>query len=561
MIPTRAAKLKTNPVNIRYLYLGPSAWVVIGLGFRKIGNASRWHPPRYFELRVLCFIHTRSLSLRGQPRALARAPRPAFVTFISRKTALLQASRVMNINRLLTFGLPFVKVAPVSDLLRVRYIRQLDHSPPSSFLTSRPPLLSMLLDLSTELLEAIGGQPELTHSDHSILRQVCKDLNGAVSRLYFAILTVQTNSNGVTENGFQKLKALAAGGTGWSLYAKTARIVPTIQTNREGDDRVVDLLAAALASLTNIQTVVWHVHMRDHDSWGWGRTAIFAFLNTLGPTLLDLELNVPSAVNISELKLQSLRKFILKTPGQGRRWGTPDDFIHLISIQNRLNALHLEGHTDLSPVWRMLRTRPHDTGTIKLVEITTDVVTQELFDYLSSYSATYEGRFSFGTHNVNVVSLLHKLTKLEMSINCAGKVRELEERGTHIDHPDLGRIIIPPRVTAKAEQADVNPVVTLLLETAVLFPALCSLIIVSAETESDRDARCGNGQVDHKGAVDVTIANAVKAFRTDVPSAAIVCAGGNSYALRPLRGPVQAGRLGYEPTGCWSRYPIIYIRN
>ncbi|KAJ7301057.1 hypothetical protein DFH08DRAFT_996414, partial [Mycena albidolilacea] len=97
---------------------------------------------------------------------------------------------------------------------------------------------------------------------------------------------------------------------------------------------------------------------------------------------------------------------------------------------------------------------------IKLTEITTNVVTPELFDYLSSYSgiqklsllhpdggsrdksdrladtffetvlsrhatslvelscpAGHESRFSFGSHNADVISLLHKLKSLGMSIN------------------------------------------------------------------------------------------------------------------------------------------------
>ncbi|KAJ7212781.1 hypothetical protein C8J57DRAFT_1539027 [Mycena rebaudengoi] len=46
----------------------------------------------------------------------------------------------------------------------------------------------MLPDLSAELLEEIGSR--LPHSDHSNLRAVCKDLDGAMQRLFFSVLVL-----------------------------------------------------------------------------------------------------------------------------------------------------------------------------------------------------------------------------------------------------------------------------------------------------------------------------------------------------------------------------------
>ncbi|KAF7351560.1 hypothetical protein MSAN_01588500 [Mycena sanguinolenta] len=430
----------------------------------------------------------------------------------------------------------------------------------------------MLLDLSVELLEAIGAQ--LTHTDHAVLRQVCKDLNGAVCRLFFSVLCLKINQNGLSKDAIERLKVLGTGETGWSHHAKTLRIIPDKMANEEPahNDKLVDLFASALASLSKIQIVVWHVAVHYQGPPRWEQTAILDFLNTLS-NLHDLELNIPSTFNISKLKVQTLRRFTLKTPswGVGRSWQpippqVYQGFVDLIISQNQLNSLYLEGFTKLSAVWRMLRSEPHKTA--KLTEITTNVVTQELFDYLSSYSglekltlkfpdggnveesnrladsffetvlpchfkslaelscpAAYESRFSFGTHNVDVVSSLHKLTKLEMSIN-AGAVQ---------------KVII-------------NPVVTLLLETVVALPALRSLTIVSAETERNRGINTGNGRIHHKDAVDTAIAAAVMVFRTDMPCAAIVYAGGNTHELRPRRDPLRGGRLGYEQTGSWSRY-------
>jgi hypothetical protein len=74
----------------------------------------------------------------------------------------------------------------------------------------------------------------------------------------------------------------------------------------------------------------------------------------------------------------------------------------------------------------------------------------------------------------------------------------------------------------------------LLLETAATLPALCSLTISSAETESNRGAWCGNGRIHHTGAVDAAIEKAMQAFRSNVPCSAIVRAGNHRYELELL---------------------------
>ncbi|KAF7349892.1 hypothetical protein MVEN_01289800 [Mycena venus] len=454
----------------------------------------------------------------------------------------------------------------------------------------------MLLALSVELLEAIGA--ELTPTDHAVLRQVCKDLNSAVSRLFFSVLTlklkISLSGSGLGEDTVEKLRVLGTGETGWSFHAKTLRILSDRVASEENaqNDKLVDLFARTLASLSKIQTVVWHVHhldlpWGDHEVFGWGQTAILHFLNTLR-TLHNLELDIPSALNVSELKVQTLETLTLKTPGHGRgpswRRLTPEvyqGFVDLIISQQQLNSLHIEGFIELSAVWRMLRSKPRKT--VAITEIKTTVVTQELFDYLSSYSgirkltlkspdggnvdesnrladiffetalphhveslvelscpAAFESRFRFGKHNVDLVSSLQKLTKLEMSIN-AGAVRRVKSVAS------IG-------VSVKAKQADITPVVKLLLDTAATLPALSSLTIVPAETERNRGMWCGNGRIHHQGAVATAISTAVMAFRTDVPCMAIVRARFNTYELEPRGGSVRKGRLGYKETGSWSRY-------
>jgi hypothetical protein len=103
----------------------------------------------------------------------------------------------------------------------------------------------------------------------------------------------------------------------------------------------------------------------------------------------------------------------------------------------------------------------------------------------------------------------------------------------------------------------------LLLETAATLPALRSLAINSAETESNRGAWCGNGRIHHTGAVAAAIEKAVKTFRSNVPCSAIVRAGNHTYELQPLSGdgPAQEGNLvgdpqilGYQEKGWFSRF-------
>jgi hypothetical protein len=84
-----------------------------------------------------------------------------------------------------------------------------------------------------------------------------------------------------------------------------------------------------------------------------------------------------------------------------------------------------------------------------------------------------------------------------------------------------------------------------LLETVAALPTLRRLAIVPAETERNRGAKCGNGRMQHQYAVCVAIAYAVRAFRSDVPCAAVVCAGYHRYELQRL----PEGMLGYRQTG------------
>ncbi|KAJ7302913.1 hypothetical protein DFH08DRAFT_988577 [Mycena albidolilacea] len=379
----------------------------------------------------------------------------------------------------------------------------------------------MLLGLSVELLEEIGHQ--LVQSDQASLRAACKDLNGAINRLFFSVLVLNPHPQRQSENGVQMLQALANGDIGWSLHARTL-------WRRSGD------------------------HTESQKPKNDGRR-----------THMTLEVG----------------KFIIKSPGSvshnlSMNSANELPIYHQVAAlvsQNPLHCLHLEGPSEWSTVWRILRTSAHVSGSqVTLAEITPSVVTPDLFTYLASYSglekltlkspdggsreqtdrladsffdatlprhAASLTALSFGTHNVDGLSLFRKLRTLEMSVN-AGAVRLVENPTSQWVDADGNCYFVDgvsmAGISVEVEQADIDPVVTLLLETAATLPALRSLTIVGPDTERNRGNSCGDGMLYHKGVVDVAIERAVMAFRSKMPSSAVVRASYRLYGLQPLRG-------------------------
>ncbi|KAF7351591.1 DUF3844 domain-containing protein [Mycena sanguinolenta] len=443
----------------------------------------------------------------------------------------------------------------------------------------------MLLDLSVELLQEIGR--ELTQTEQAVLRSVCKGLNDSVGPLFFSILDLKHKQKGVIQDTVQKLRILAKGGTGWSLHAKTLRIIQVMQRHNISLKAHLDagelasLLAGAFAALPRIKTFV--LFDVDPNFWECVQGAIWSFLNSL-ESLHELELiDIPRTIDLSALRNNGGSSEIFDML-------SPSPIAQFIS-QNQLISLHVEGPTGWSPIWGMLRSK------IPLTEMTTNLVTQELLHYLTSCFglkklilrspdggnlnvsnrladtffgnvlpglaesltelscvAAHESRFSFGTHNVHVVLLLRNLTQLEMSVNGGRVERSRAGSTTHVDPNGTTHIIYPMPICspsgmpAEAEQADITPVVTLLLQTAASLPALRRLGISAAEAEHQRGVWWGN-KLNHIGAVNSAIVNAVEGFRADVPCSVVVCAGGYAYELREVTqasGSVKEGRLGYE---------------
>ncbi|KAJ7103899.1 hypothetical protein C8R44DRAFT_887395 [Mycena epipterygia] len=387
----------------------------------------------------------------------------------------------------------------------------------------------MLLDLSTELLQEIGGQVKSSGPEQKSLRQICKSVSIAIEPQFFSSLVLEKEELRI-DMGRGFLEALATGETGWSRYAQTLHIDSA--PNRKGaglsrsEAAMKDLLASVLGSLTNIQTVVW---VSLDSDFAWEVNAICDFLNTL-PLLNDLQLGVYRNTELPLLRLSGLRRLKIRTST-----GKDLPFVqHIPSIvaQNRnLSSLHLSGASGDANIWTMLRARPDLQ--IHLKDISTGSVTPDLLAYLASYSGVeklrfwgvgrnsqqagdladtffttvlprhtkslltlscttvYESRWSFGAHNVDVLSELQKLRNLKISINT--------------DEP-------------------IN-VVDLLIRTADLLHDLQLLEVDSAKSESSRNVRRGCVISSDDTPVDTAIQKVLQTFRSPVASPTILRCG------------------------------------
>jgi hypothetical protein len=241
----------------------------------------------------------------------------------------------------------------------------------------------------------------------------------------------------------------------------------------------------------------WKAHCESCPKWEV--QTICAFLKGLS-ALCELELDFQGNLHLPSLNLAHIKKFTFKntawagvsiTPSRN-----PTSFQEIIALitENRLVSLHLEAEGEWNQVWSLLR------GKTLLTEVTTSLVTPELFAYLRSYTglkkltlihpdggshdksnlladmffetvlpqhatslvelscaAAYEGRFSFGTQNVDIISQMFSLTALEMSIN-TGRVREVGPKKMDRSNPNARRMIwIGQQV--EIEQSDIDPVV------------------------------------------------------------------------------------------------------
>ncbi|KAJ6552880.1 hypothetical protein B0H19DRAFT_155344 [Mycena capillaripes] len=414
----------------------------------------------------------------------------------------------------------------------------------------------MLLDLYVELLQEIAGN--LDTDDHRSFRAVCKDINFAMEPLFFSSIALNRPHVHLRFERFLWIfETLATGKTGWSRYARTLKIVgegwieEEEKTSNLSDTAMRELFVSALASMKNIQTVSWVVH---EGVAVWLRNAMCDYLDTL-PFLEVLQVEVDhTALPLG--RMLGLRTLKITTPHH-RQCHTVQQVSQSVEQSHKLTTLHVHGFNDWSELWVKLT-----SSQTRLKEIYTNVVTTDLLDYLGSYSglerlsfmrpdggsaakadhlaniffetvlprhtdslvdlacpAGYETRWSFGTHNADIISDLSRLTSLKMSVN----------------HENVADV----ELTINA--------VDLLLRTAVQLPDLRSIHISSAEAERHRGvASRTRAMMGYSENVYHAITATVQQFCSYDTSSAILLVNRHYYKLQATR--VGGGTLYKDPT-------------
>ncbi|KAJ7195901.1 hypothetical protein GGX14DRAFT_545800 [Mycena pura] len=409
----------------------------------------------------------------------------------------------------------------------------------------------MLLDLPLDILDEIGDRMDLR--DIKALRGACQDLCATLDPRFFGALALATHKLVCERDAdVDALTALARGGTKWSRYTKTLRILspwrlpPGAAEDAKRLAAKRALLVSALGALQNLRTVAWEANEYDPS---WLVDAVCDSL-LMFPALEDLDLNLenrgPLALaGISGLKIFKIQSTGYNSPPRGAQ------VAQIVAQSPGLRALHIVGDAgaDGGDVWRMLAARGGGGSTSGLADVTADAVTGDLLAYLDTYvgaevlrlvhadtgrlaesdrladtffaavlprhaptlrvlecTADHDGRWSFGPHCADSLRQLHALTHLEVSVN-AGDVA-------------------PPR-----------SVVTLLLDTALQLPALQRLTISFSYPWTSGRVWYGNGLMRFETRANGAIRAAVESFRAhahDAPSRAVVFAGGTHFALAPV---------------------------
>ncbi|KAJ7173242.1 hypothetical protein C8R46DRAFT_1255212 [Mycena filopes] len=365
----------------------------------------------------------------------------------------------------------------------------------------------MLLALSPELLQEIVSW--LAATDQRNVRLTCKDINAATQPLFFSSLTLEV---GGLRRNTEILEAIATGKTGWARWAKTLQLVPQADASVGGGDAQSEgVLRALLGSLSNVCAVMWKTDAQ-HDP-EWAQDVIPHFLSTLS-TLYDLHIEIDIRPERSSNQTQRY------LPAAGSPAGTrPMDLGHHPPKSQNTRSAPPDGlgsrnlcsfgvdgghrpsdsprgtHTDLASYSGLRRLKLRYSGganqgeSDRLADVFFESVLPQHVDSLVelSLSPGFEGRWSFGAHNVDILSRLRNLTHLEMTLNAIDVVNVAPED---------------------------NAVTYLLRMTTHCLRRLQTLALLPANAERNRGARCGRPWAGYSNFVKKNIRGAVESFRT-----------------------------------------------
>ncbi|KAF7366079.1 F-box domain-containing protein [Mycena venus] len=387
----------------------------------------------------------------------------------------------------------------------------------------------MLLHLPTEILEEISQLVALQFRGWD-MRLSCKALCDAADLAFYGLFVVSDRA--LIYRQPEKLRILediVRGESKWTRYARVVRIL-TSGTQIPAEERAYsELLSAAIKSMRNVRAVTLMVAGADVQ---WVREAVQRALSEL-PLLAELDIVLRRKIQMHIAGISGLKR--LRLHALGERDSLGNQVAQIVAQSPQLTSLQLLGQVDYSAVGPIL-TSPKCRG-VYLKQLMINTVTNTLLVYLKSYSgleqlalvggdgsreasdrladdffqsvllrhantlvdlkvtARHEGRWSFGTHNIDSLLNLHQLKSLGVSVNG----EDVLERGDGIQRK------LKAKTTGNA--------IHLLLDNVHHFPALETVVICFAPSEGN-----GIGRIQHGPRMLQIITSSVEAFRTEIAS-------------------------------------------
>nr|GAT53773.1 predicted protein [Mycena chlorophos] len=363
-----------------------------------------------------------------------------------------------------------------------------------------------LSSLSVELVQEVAGH--LGIRPQSALRATCSALCVALDPLVFSTLTLRIGIEKL-ERDLSRLRALAEGATPFSRYARRVNIAEVtpyefywgtdnLKDPKTGEQKELwlvtlrEALKPALTTLDGVRIVHWTAS-RDDPEW-----LVRDIVDTLATWQLmefsyvcDIAGALPA---LGRLSGASLRKLHFFASSQTKL--DLEELVTLLHYTPKLVSLSVESRKDLGfdDIWPVLQ-----VNSVYLTELSVNIVSPKLCDYLVSYTGLervhfrnvdalavsretadlffervlrrhsasivelhvfprYGSRWSFGTHNVGVLSSLVGLEKLGITVD-----------------PEYGA-------------AQLQKDITLLLDMVPQLPVLRLLDIETTRDECDRGA-------------------------------------------------------------------------
>ncbi|KAF7296389.1 hypothetical protein HMN09_01109100 [Mycena chlorophos] len=321
-----------------------------------------------------------------------------------------------------------------------------------------------LSSLSVELVQEIAVYLD-TH-DQTAVRATCSALSASLVPLLFSVLTLNIRNESL-ERDLSRLRAVADGRTPYSHYARDLYIkqLTPYFWNPEKDPKIAEeetrclielevALKLALGRLDGVQAVRWVGSSLDRD-WvpeivldALARWDIREFTYEPGQRKMLPAFDRLSGASLTRLSVPVRPTADLKP------------LLILLQRSPNLASLSLSASTDpshLHDIWSCLQSQP-----IHLVELSVNSVSPQLCEYLTSYTGLrrlvlrdvdtsrasrdmadtffervlphhsaslielrlasgYTGNWSFGTHNITVLSSLAHLQTLELALDTARK--------------------------------------------------------------------------------------------------------------------------------------------